>query len=211
MTPKEYRNNPVLLSHFHAPDISMGYHLIDEGMPLIAKGIVLEINQLSLEDDRLFSGRSLQNPINEVPSVDYLGELWKSHHLNISNKLPNIIRNGAEIGISTLGNKSGYMTYFAGSEVNMHSNECLNNKNDIGEYENRILPAGNYLVCTFSAENFHSLTTDALDKAVFYLYNTWLPSHKNLKFDAFMAEIYDHRSLGVKESLEMDILVRLIN
>lgn len=211
ITPKEYRKNPVLLSHFNVPDLSMNYQLIDQGIPLIAKGIILEINQLSLEDDRLFSGKSLQNPMDKVPSIDYLGELWKSHHHDICNKLPNIITNGAEIGISTQGKKSGYMTYFAGSEVSMHSNEWLNNKDDIGEYENRVLPAGNYLVCTFSAENFHSLTTDALDKAVFYLFNTWLPNHKNLRFDAFMAEIYDHRSLGVKESPEMDIWVRLIN
>jgi AraC family transcriptional regulator len=72
-----------------------------------------------------------------------------------------------------------------------------------------VLFAGEYAVCTFSAENFYSLTTNALNKAVSYLFGTWLPGH-HLRCEGFMAEIYDGRSLGVPEGSEMEIMVKLI-
>ena len=45
-TPAQYRDNPVLLNNFNKPDLLLGYVMIDEGVPLITGGIVLEIGRL---------------------------------------------------------------------------------------------------------------------------------------------------------------------
>jgi AraC family transcriptional regulator len=49
ITPDSYRHDPRPLSHFIKPDISLQYHLIDENVPLIADGIVLEVSRRKQE------------------------------------------------------------------------------------------------------------------------------------------------------------------
>jgi AraC family transcriptional regulator len=51
------------------------------------------------------------------------------------------------------------------------------------------LPAAEYIVCTFEAENFIELTSSALDKAMKYLFATWLPG-RGLTTQPFSAEKY---------------------
>jgi AraC family transcriptional regulator len=210
MTPEAYRSHPVFLSHFIMPDLSLKYHVVDEGVPLIANGIVLEFKRFFLPSSLLFSGTSVQNPINDTPGIDMLGELWRRYRNEYGAHIPHRMDAGREIGISSSGSKEGCFTYFAGAEVTGHTDEWLKKSTETEQYENRILQAGEYVVCTFEAENFHLLTTDALNKAVSYLFGTWLPGHK-LSAEAFLAEIYDHRSLEVSEGTEMDIMVKLIN
>ena len=55
ITPSEYRNNKTKLIHFQKPDLLLGYIMIDEGVPLISDGMVLEINR-----------KTLKNPINFI-------------------------------------------------------------------------------------------------------------------------------------------------
>lgn len=209
MTPESYRNKPLFLSHYIMPDLSMKYRLVDEGVPLVANGIVLEVKRQTLSEDRLFSGISVQNPINNTPGIDFLGELWKRHHKEFGLMIPCLVDERVEIGISSAGDREGFFTYFAGSEVHKHTDEWLQHADLYGQCENRKLPAGEYVVCTFDAENFHSLTTNSLNKAVDYMFGTWLPRH-GLTCEGFLAEIYDHRCLGVAEGPEMDIMVKLI-
>jgi AraC family transcriptional regulator len=178
MTPEAYRGNPVFLSHFIMSDLSLKYHLIDEGVPPVADGIVLEIKRKTLCDSVLFAGASVQNPIDGTPGVDILGELWRQFHERLYAAIPNKVEEGRQIGISSVGREPGFFTYFAGAEVSRHTGEWLQCTAGDKEHENRELPAGEYIVCTFSAENFHNLTTNALNKAVGYLFGTWLPGHK---------------------------------
>lgn len=56
MTPEDYRSHPCQLSHFLKPDLSMNYQLVDENVPLVADGIVLEIRRTTLESIRHFAG-----------------------------------------------------------------------------------------------------------------------------------------------------------
>ncbi len=186
----------------------MKYRLVDEGVPLAASGIVLEVNRQILPEDRLFSGVSIQNPVGSTPGVDFLGELWKRYHEEFSPMIPYAVNNTVEIGVSSVGSNEGFFTYFAGSEVYKNTDEWLMNADVSVQYENRRLPAGEYVVCTFGAEDFHSLTTNSLNKAIDYMFGTWLPRHR-LASEGFLAEIYDHRCLGITEGPEMDIMLKL--
>lgn len=61
------------------------------------------------------------------------------------------------------------------------------------DFINWELPAGEYIVCSFKAENFEALVMDAIYKAQKYVYNTWLPNHK-LQTEAFCAVRYPSHS-----------------
>lgn len=207
MTPSEYRGNPVFLSHCIVPDLSLNYRLVDLGTPLIADGVVLEINKIHLEKERLFTGYSVQNEMGNETGIDQLGELWKAlHH---EKNMPYVTRETVEIGISSQGEKEGCFTYFAGTEVLKHTDEWLISSSSLGKKENRRLTTGQYLVCSFSAENFHYLTSNALDKVVQYMFSTWLPNHPNIQVEPYMVEVYDEKCLGVEEGPEMAIWMKI--
>lgn len=42
ITPAQYRNKPVGLMNYDKPDLSLNYRMVDEGVPLIGEGLVLE-------------------------------------------------------------------------------------------------------------------------------------------------------------------------
>lgn len=180
LTPEEYRTNPRPLSHFIKPDLSLNYYLVDENVPLLAEGIVLEVQRKRTLQPRSFAGFSVQNPIADTPGVDLLSELWNRFHKEKAS-IPNLLPTGSEAGVSSPGQAPGCFTYFAGAEVD--SSEIGN------EYMMWSMPAGDYLVCCFEAENFYLLTTNALNKARDYMFGTWLPNHK-LTSEPFMAELY---------------------
>lgn len=209
ITPEAYRSKPVFLSHYNLPDLSLKYRLVDEGVPLIADGVILEINRFNLPNTLLFAGISVQNPMDDTPGIDLLGELWRQYRERICDIIPYRIGEGRSIGMSSEGRKAGHFTYFAGAEVSQHALDWPRNLDSGQMYENTELPKGEYIVCTFSAEDFHYLTTNALNKAVGYLFGTWLPGHQ-LRCEDFLAEIYDQRSLGVTDGPEMEIMVKLI-
>ncbi|HWT77102.1 MAG TPA: AraC family transcriptional regulator [Mobilitalea sp.] len=181
MTPENYRNNPRQLSHFLEPDISLNYRLIDENVPLIADGITLEVSRKHLETPRIFTGMSIQNSIDDTPGVDLLGELWNRFHEQ-KPSLSNIMSYGQEAGVSSPGERPGCFTYFAGAEVS-----CTDDIPD--KYTVWSMPIGDYIICTFEAENFYLLTTNALNKARDYMFGVWIPAHK-LATEFFMAELY---------------------
>lgn len=69
------------------------------------------------------------------------------------------------------------------------------------------MPTGNYVVCTFEAEDFYLLTTDALDKAVKYMYDTCLLKNK-IKTEPFMVELYSNT---LTEDASMEIWFKIAN
>lgn len=180
LTPKDFRTEPRPLTHFFKPDLSMKYQLVDENVPLAADGIILEVSRKELKQPRCFAGLSIDVPFSNDPGVDYLAELWHNFHSK-KNNIENLKEKGNEIGVGSPSEKEGQLNYFVGAEVR--------DTNKQREFNNWAMPAGNYVVCSFEAENFHLLTTNALDKAVQYMYNTWLPRNK-ITTEPFMAELY---------------------
>lgn len=185
MTPEQYRDNPVSLNQFDKPDLLLGYTLIDEGVPLISDGLVLEMNRKILKEPVDFMGVlgyvpiSGQLPVGESTGVDMPGEIWRRFHQEKGQirRIPN----GRELGVAYLGDApEGCFTYFVGAEV-----EC-EAAND--HFQTWRLPAREYVVCGFEAENFLELVTEALNKAIKYS-GLWLEKH-GLMSDVFAPEIY---------------------
>ncbi len=57
------------------------------------------------------------------------------------------------------------------------------------DLETWVMPAGDYIICSFEAENFYLLTTNALNKARDYMFGVWLKNN-GLAVEPFMAELY---------------------
>lgn len=181
MTPDAYRNNPIRLTHCFIPDLSLKYELVDENVPLIADGIVLEVKNIELTSPKLYAGHSIQNRMGDDPGPDLMGDLWDRIHEE-KPSIPALKADGQEIGVSLPGEQPDCFTYFAGAEIEDDSN--LDSK-----FKVFTLTEGRYIVCSFEAENFFELTSQAINKARDYLFCTWLPSHK-INTEPFMAEIY---------------------
>ena len=184
LTPEEYRANPVRLNNYVKPQLLLNYVLVDEGVPLITDGIVLEITRKRLTIPQRFIGLTAEEPIAQMPGggetgVDTLGTLWDSFH-EMKPSLP-MKPDGDEIGITFEGTKAGYYRYFAGAKAleatSVQGCDC------------RELEAGEYIICTFEAEDFEHLVMDAIYKAHRYLFETWLPNH-GLTSKPFAAERY---------------------
>lgn len=185
MTPEEYRRQPVMLNQFDKPDLLLNYTMIDEGVPLISDGLVLEFNRKTILQPILFMGVTGiipiagQMPLGEATGVDMPGEVWEKFHRE--KQLIPRIKGGRELGVAYLGDApEGYFTYFAGVEAAQ------------GEEDNRFvkwkLPAREYVVCGFEAENFEQLVTVAINKAVKYS-GVWLEKH-GLTMEAYSPEMY---------------------
>lgn len=185
ITPEEYRNHPVWLNQIDKPDLLLGYIMIDEGVPLISDGLVLEFNRKLLEQPVLFMGVTGivpiegQMPLGEATAIDIPGEVWERFHRE-KQSIPRLDA-GRELGVSYLGDApEGSFTYFAGAEVAVDAeNSCFT------KWE---LPAREYIVCAFEAENFEQLVTVALNKAVKYS-GQWLNSH-GFTMEAYSPEMY---------------------
>ncbi|MHB8077447.1 AraC family transcriptional regulator [Desulfosporosinus fructosivorans] len=188
ITPEEYRQNPVHLNQVIKPDLLLNYTMIDENVPLITDSIVLEITRKKLDVPEIYIGLSAQvsiaqqTPVGETTGIDTPGQLWEKFH-SIKTGIQGLLPDGIELGASMMGaSESGFFTYFAGATA-------VSKATVSGELITWELPAAEYVVCTFEAENFAELTTSALDKAMKYLYSTWL-SNRNLITQPFSAEKY---------------------
>lgn len=185
MTPDQYRKRPVLLNHLIKPDLLLGYTMIDEGVPLISDGLVLEVKRKTLREPIEFMGVlgyvpiAGQIPAGQATGVDVPGEIWGRFHRD-KHQIPRI-PNGRELGVSFMGDApEGCFSYFAGAEVNAGSADA--------RFQTYRLPAREYAVFGFEAENFLALTTVALDKVLQYS-GFWLEKH-SIAADGFAAELY---------------------
>ncbi len=185
MTPEQYREKPVSLNRFDKPDLLLGYTLIDEGVPLISDGLVLEMNRRMMNEPVDFMGVigyvpiTGQLPVGESTGVDMPGEIWRRFH----QEKGQIARkpNGREVGVAYMGDApEGYFTYFAGTEVEAVVTE--------EHFQTWQLPAREYIICRFEASDFLELVTVALNKAIKYS-GIWLEKH-GLVMDVFAPEIY---------------------
>lgn len=203
MTPDEYRKSPQTLNRMTKPELLLHYTLIDEGVPLITDGIVLEVNRREIAEPVYFTGVKKDMPIQFIDGlgiesgVDPLDALWRNFHEQKQTAL-GLAENNEEIGVAYPCLEEGFFSYFAGAK-----SSPVEVPNGFMSWE---LPPGKYIVCSFEAENFEALVMDALYKAQQYVYNTWLPNHK-LQTEAFCAERYVSHS---PETTNMEIWLKLI-
>jgi len=202
ITPEEYRVNDIPLNQVAKPDLQLNYILIDENVPLIADGIVIEIMRKRLTKPEVYHGLttqvsiSNQIPVGEATGVDAPFILWDRFH-KIKSEMKGLSPGGDEIGISMMGEmENGTFTYFAGASV-------IDGTPEADGFAAWKLPAAEYIVCSLEAENYTELVTSALNKAMNYLFNTWLPNHK-LTAQPFSAEKY---GTSAPDSASMEIWV----
>ena len=202
LTPDEYRKNPQVLNRMTKPELLLHYTLIDEGVPLITDGIVLEVNKKVITEPVHFIGVKKDLPVDFInglgteSGVDPLDTLWRSFHIQKQTVLE-LPEDNEEIGVAYPSLEEGYFSYFAGTRF--RPAEVPRN------FMNWELPQGEYIVCSFEAENFEALVMDALYKAQQYVYNTWLPKHK-LQTESFCAERY---ASHLPKTTSMEIWLKL--
>lgn len=201
ITPNEYRNNPRKLNRMTKPELLLHYTLIDEGVPLITEGIVLEINRRVILEPIHFAGIQRDVPIQFVEGlstesgIDPLDSLWRNFH-DQKQTFIGLDEDAEEIGVSFPSLEEEHFCYFAGA------------KSSYGEVPSNFskweLSSGEYIVCSIEGENFDCLVMDSLYKAQQYIYNTWLPKHQ-LKIEDFCAERYVSHS---PETTNMEIWLK---
>jgi AraC family transcriptional regulator len=195
IAPGEYRNGKRIKSDFDIilmPDVTMQYNLIDEDVPLISDGIILEISRRTYENERLYAGfrTTAENP----------GSAWCLYQYVKTKEVPFLHPHGEHAGIS-LETEKGY-NYLAGYQVSARDNAFTKargwpNTGGIPDYLSNdfaSLPPGEYLVCTFTAEDFSRLVVEAMYRVIPYLFGTFIKKHK-LEICGPLIEIYDERCL----------------
>lgn len=198
ISPEKYRKDRPMLNMCEKPELSMRYHLVDEGVPLIAGDIVLEIRRMRLTEPEWYLGLETvveikkQVPAGESTGIDVPGQLWKSFHEK-KPAVDGLAQEGPEMGMSHKADpEMGTFLYFAGA-LSERGTEYAGAEERSAEdgfpLVKRELPAGEYLVCRIEAETFEKLVTAALDQAGVYLFGTWLPAH-GLTVLPFSAEKY---------------------
>ncbi|MEO3944680.1 helix-turn-helix domain-containing protein [Gorillibacterium sp. CAU 1737] len=185
ITPAQYRETPVGLDHFDKPDLLLNYVMIDEGVPLVSDGLVLEMNRKTLEQPISFLGKKGCYPfmhgkmLGERPGVSPSVEIWNGF-IQALHEIPHI-SGGRKIGVCYKGDAPvGNTTYFAGVEVESSS--------ESPRFASWQLPAREYVVCGFEAEDVEQLAPAALGKAMKYT-RLWLKKH-GLIADGFFPELY---------------------
>jgi len=182
LSPSEYRNNPVALNHFDKPNLLLNYVMIDENVPLITEGIVLEYSRKTLDEPVHFLGIE---DLWQFKSGKMLGErTGVSEPAAIWGKFYDVLKDipscGRLVGVSYHGGApEGYSTYFVGAEVD---HNVANS-----DFTRWVLPPREYIVCQYEAENFDQLVASLGKMMKFTRY--WLKEH-GLQADGFFPEIY---------------------
>lgn len=193
ITPEKYRDSLVILNQFVKPDLLLNYIMVDEDVPLIADGIVVEVTRRKLDEPRIFFGIEGEVPIIELTGgrttgISTAGMIWDDFHRK-KPSIPHLLPDGNEFSVLYMGNaRKGYCTYMAGAEAtgNIEAEATLNKQAE--EYTSYTLPCGEYVVCCFEAENFAELVGSAVFKASIFM-DGWMKKH-GLTCGDFAAEMY---------------------
>lgn len=122
ITPDEYRVHPVIFNHFIKPDLLLNYVVVDEDVPLIADGIVVEVTRRKLDEPCTFIGIECEVPDTELTGgkatgIAAVGIIWDEFHRQKPSIL-HLLPNGNELGILYMGDtREGCCTYMAGAEA----------------------------------------------------------------------------------------------
>ena len=185
--PSEYRRHPVALNHFDKPNLLLNYAMVDEGVPLVTEGIVLEYDRKNLKNPVHFLGvESLWQfeqgkMLGERPGVSQPALVWDKF-FEVAHDIPGI-SGGWQIGVSYIGDApSGYGTYFVGKQA-----MSQNTPSNCTKFVSWTLPAREYIVCNYEAENLEELKANLGKMMKFTRF--WLKNH-GLKAGDFFPEIY---------------------
>lgn len=185
ITPDEFRAGPVILNQFIKPDLLLDYVVLEEDVPLITDGIVIEVTRKKLDKARTFIGIKEEIPGTELAEgkatgIAAAGMIWDEFH-HLKHNIPNLLPTGNEFGVLYRGNaRESCCTYMAGAEA-------AGNVQEEG-YVSYTLSSGEYAVCCFEAENFSELVGSAIFKAYSFM-GSWMKKHK-LVFGNYIAEMY---------------------
>ncbi len=185
ITPEEFRKQPVILNHFLKPDLLLNYVMMDEDVPLITEGIVIEVTRRRIIKPRFFLGVAGEVPIDELTrgkstGVATTGQIWNEFH-RCKHTITQLIPAGNEFGVLYMGEASqGCCFYLAGAETD--------DKCSLAGYTSFTLPGGEYAICCFEAESFSELIGPALYKASSFM-DGWMQKH-GLICGSFAAEMY---------------------
>lgn len=172
VTPNEYRKSNLHLDHFLKPDLFLNYTMIEENVPLIVEDMVLTIRKDRVEQEIKLIGKRKKASIQELgePKINALFELWETDQQN----------NPQSVGIDvlTLTSDPAYFDYFVGFEADGQLTG-----------EEQCIPKGEYIVCSYEAEDFEQLVNVYLYKASQYLYDTWL-KEKGIETDPILIQKY---------------------
>ena len=187
ITPAQYRDKPVELESFDKPNLLLNYVMVDEGVPLISEGIVLEYNYKTLDKPVHFLGVKdfwrfkPGKMLGEKTGVSDVGAIWDKFFAVLGD-IPRI-PGGRQVGVSYHGGApEGFSTYFAGAEVA----ESTFNQTD-GRFASWQLPERKYVVCEYEAEDFKQLIA-SMGKMMKFT-RLWL-KNQGLTADGFFSEIY---------------------
>ena len=116
---------------------------------------------------------------SKMAKVDELGEPKINNIVSLYQELD--VQDAVVVDILTLSDDPALFNYFVGIEIDRPSIDC----------EQRIIPSGKYVVCSYEAENFESLVNEALYKASRYLYEVWFVEHRLEPDDLLVQKYYN--------------------
>jgi len=195
ITPSYYRGKKNSLNHFIKPDLQLKYNNTAENIPLITKGIVIEITQATLKNKIDLWGIEKKIKMTQLGGGRFTGaakagEIWDRFH-NLKKNQAEFIVDTPEFGVlHETSPENGIFSYFAGSET---STGQITEK-----YAYFKIPQGDYMVCRFEAENFSELINSAVFKAYDFM-NDWMKKknlpHGNFSFEKYFVPEADSKSM----------------
>lgn len=191
ITPDELRHTHIMLNQYVKPDLLLNYVMVDEEVPLIAEGIVLEVVRKRLANPKTISGIAREIPISDImggrtSGVSATGALWNDFHQQKSS-IEGLLQDGIEYGVLFVGHaKEGNCMYLAGAEAHTESADT-----DSSLFA---MPVQEYIVYSFEAESFHELVTAAEYKAQTFM-KRWMEMH-GLQAGGFAVSFYFPAHVG---------------
>ena len=205
LTPAEARKlgrEPSGYTYVHIPDVTMRYTLVGENVPLVSDGLVLEISRRVYAEERLFAGVRVNCSFGATNNM-HPDVAWNYWDDSPWGALPHLHRQGCHAGRTDArtDGQDGY-SYLAGAQVTRRNEDFGKSRGWPGlpelpeylEYGYMSAPPGEYLICTFTAENFGELVEDGFSKAHRYLCGTFIQEH-GIQIDGSTIDVYDERSL----------------
>jgi len=208
ITPSEYRDKPVGLENFAKPNLLLNYVMVDEGVPLITEGIVLEYNREILASPVYFLGVKglyhfkLGKMVGEKTGVSGTAIVWEIF-FSLIDDIPRI-QKGRMAGVSCPDvAPDGFATYFAGAEVEKENFES--SASNLIKWE---MSAREYIVCKYEAESLDELMKSIGKMMKFTRF--WLKKHGLVadRKDYFPEIYYPHLSRNDYAYMEMWIPVK---
>lgn len=189
ITPEEIRGTEIMMNQYGKPDLLLHYVMVDENVPLISDGIVLEVTRRTLTQPKAIIGIEKEIPISDLiggqsTGVSIAGGMWDDFHRQKTTIL-GLLPDGRECGILYRGNaKEGNCMYFTGAEANPMSTTDTRPPG-LSVFT---MPEQEYIVYMFEAESFHELVNDAEQKAQTFM-GRWMKQH-GLQEAEFAVEMY---------------------